>query len=61
VTSDSQRVQFLLPFDDFQRPATPSTVEEYVAYMEATLAFIARRQDRMHDWVRGSGVAAPVT
>lgn len=36
---------------DFEQEATPTTVEEYVAYREATLEFITRRGDRMADWV----------
>lgn len=44
-------IAFFLPFDDFQRPATPTTVDEYVTYREATLEFIELRGSRMADWV----------
>ena len=36
---------------DFEREATPTNVEEYVTYREATLEFITRRGNRMADWV----------
>lgn len=52
VTVDG--IRFLLPFDGFQRPATPTTLEEYVAYREATLDFITRRGNRMADWVEAN-------
>ncbi|MHA7191099.1 DUF6994 family protein [Arthrobacter sp. MDT2-16] len=45
-------INFFLPFDDFQRPATPTTADEYVTYREATLRFIERRGSRMADWVQ---------
>ncbi|GAB2707798.1 DUF6994 family protein [Arthrobacter bambusae] len=50
VTPDEE-VRFYLPFDNFERSATPTTTEEYVKYREATLDFIARRNHRMAEWV----------
>lgn len=41
----------ILTQSDFEREATPTTVEEYVTYREATLEFISRRGHRMADWV----------
>jgi transcriptional regulator with XRE-family HTH domain len=52
VTSDYSEVRFFLPCEDFTRAATPRSVEEYVAYREATFSFIDQRQSRMADWVR---------
>jgi hypothetical protein len=51
VTPDYDGVRFYLPFDDFERPGTPATTEEYVTYREATLGFIEGRQRRMEKWV----------
>jgi hypothetical protein len=57
ITQDSSAVHSLmrpgqvLTQPDFEREATPSTVEEYVTYREATLDFITRRGNRMADWV----------
>jgi len=51
VAPDYNEVQFFLPFDNFKRPATPTSTDEYVTYREATLAFIAARQRRMAKWV----------
>jgi hypothetical protein len=36
---------------DFEREATPATVQEYVTYADATIDFIARRGKRMAEWV----------
>jgi hypothetical protein len=51
VTPDYATIHFFLPFDDFRRPATPTSTEEYVAYREATLEFIDNRKRRMAKWV----------
>ena len=51
VTPDYDEVQFYLPFDNFERPGTPLTTEEFVTYREATLQFIVGRERRMLRWV----------
>ena len=57
VTSDFTRVRSLIRPDDvlgktdFECEATPTTVDEYVTYAEATLDFMAHRGNRMADWV----------
>ena len=51
VTPDYDEVRFYLPFDNFERPGTPVTTEEYVTYREATLEFISGRMRRMAKWV----------
>ena len=51
VAPDYNEVHFFLPFMNFDRSGTPSTIEEYVTYREATLDFIAGRQRRMAKWV----------
>ena len=51
VTPDYDEVRFVLPLENFERSGTPATTEEYVAYREATLEFIAKRGQRMAKWV----------
>ena len=36
---------------DFEHEATPTTTSTYITYRESTLDFIARRGNRMADWV----------
>ena len=52
VTPDYDEVLFYLPFDNFKRPGTPATTEEYVTYREATLEFIAKRRQRIAKWLK---------
>ncbi|MHA7209554.1 DUF6994 family protein [Arthrobacter sp. MDT1-65] len=49
VTPDG--IDFFLPLEDFRRPGTPATKDEYIACREASLKFIAQRANRMADWV----------
>lgn len=51
VTPDYGNVDFHLPLDNFERPGTPATTQEYVTYRESTLEFIAARNRRMAKWV----------
>lgn len=51
VTPDNKAVRFYLDFNNFERPGTPATKDEYVTYREATLQFIAGRGRRMAEWV----------
>ncbi|WP_425863710.1 DUF6994 family protein [Arthrobacter sp. TWP1-1] len=51
VTPDYDRVQLFLPCDIFEPSGPPATTEAYVTYREATLDFIAKRGQRMADWV----------
>lgn len=51
VTPDYRKVRFFLPFDDFEPSGLPATKEDYIAYREATLQFIAGRGRRMAEWV----------
>lgn len=52
VTPDYDEVLFFLPLDNFKRPGTPATTEEYVTYREATLDAIEKRARRMAEWLR---------
>lgn len=40
VASGYEGIRFYLPLEEFERPGTRRTVDEYVAHMEATLSFI---------------------
>lgn len=51
VTPDYKEIRFFLPFDNFARPGTPATTEEYVAYRENVLDFIEKRGQRMAKWL----------
>jgi hypothetical protein len=52
VTPGFDKVRFYLPLDNFERPGTPATKDEYVEYREKTLEFIERRKRRMAKWVK---------
>lgn len=44
-------VRFLLPFDGFTRPvAAPADVQEYRAYMRASMDFVSARNSRINTW-----------
>lgn len=47
VSEDGTEVRFHLPFDDFQRPAVPLTVGEYVEYAGNAMNFIRARNKRI--------------
>lgn len=47
VSGDFKKVNFFLPFDDFQRVPTPKTKEEYIAYRQAVMLFINQRNTRI--------------
>ena len=51
VNIDYSEVQYLLPFNEFSRTGLPVTRDEYIAYREASLLFIAQRSRRMIDWL----------
>lgn len=50
VVNDGEAIRFFLPFEDFSRNGAPKSIDEYVAYREATLRFISARQDRIQAW-----------
>lgn len=54
VAPDYDRIEFYLPFCNFERAGTPVTTEEYVEYRENTLEFIEKRRRRMAEWVSGN-------
>lgn len=50
VTENFGAVRFFTPFADFTTPAVPRTLEEYVAFREATLQFVRSRNQRIATW-----------
>lgn len=52
VTPNYEAVEFFLPLENFNRPATPTSDDEYVEYREKVLEFIEGRNARMANWVR---------
>ena len=56
LTADRLRVRFFLPFDGFTRSvATPANVEEYDAYMAASIGFVRSRNARIDARTAGTG------
>lgn len=49
VDADGQ-VRFLLPFDDFVRSPMPTTVAEYLRFMDESMNFVQSRSARMAAW-----------
>ena len=47
VDADGSAVKFFMPFDDFNTPSVPRTVEEYVAYRRLSIAFVEARNGRI--------------
>ena len=47
VTPDSSAVTIAEPFGNFSRSPVPSTVGEYRAYREASIAFLEARNQRI--------------
>jgi hypothetical protein len=53
VTSNTARVKFFMPFDDFHAPALPQDLEAYRAYLRSSVEFISARNCRIDDlWGR---------
>lgn len=50
LVDEEGQIRFFRPFDDFTKPALPATVDEYVAYRDAQLDFLARRNARIEAW-----------
>ena len=42
-----ERVEFSLPFDNFNRPPLPQTIDEYRQYKELTLGLMKKRNRRI--------------
>jgi hypothetical protein len=51
VTDDYSTVKFFTPFEEFEvTPAIPQTVDDYLEYRKAAMAFITARGQRMKAW-----------
>lgn len=50
LVDEQGQIRFFHPFDDFTKPALPATLDDYVAYRDAQLAFLARRNARIEAW-----------
>ena len=47
VEQDGSTIKFFMPFDDFQTPSVPGTVEEYVEYRRLSIEFVHARNRRI--------------
>jgi hypothetical protein len=47
LVDERSMVRFMLPFDDFRRPAVPTSVEEYRNYARNAMDFLAARNRRI--------------
>ena len=47
VSSDYSSIKYLIPFKDFDTPALPCNVEEYVTYKHNMIEFITNRNNRI--------------
>ena len=47
VGADGSAIKFFMPFDDFNTPSVPSSVEEYVGYRQLSIAFVRARNLRI--------------
>lgn len=51
---ENNQIKFLLPFDNFQRPSLPQTVDEYKQYKSLTIDTIDRRNKRILETFKNS-------
>lgn len=51
VTEDAEEVRFFLPFDEFERSAFPTSIDEYVDYAAKAMTFIRSRNKRISETV----------
>ena len=52
VTTECRRINFFLPFDDFQRPPLPQVLAEYRTYSRKLTAFVFARNTRIDEQAR---------
>lgn len=50
LVDEEGQIRFFHPFHDFTMPALPATLDEYIAYRDAQLEFLARRNARIEAW-----------
>jgi len=47
VTEDFSAIIFFMPFDDFNSPVVPKTLDDYLSYKHLTIKFVNERNQRM--------------
>lgn len=47
VDVDGSAIKFFMPFDNFNTPSVPGTVEDYVRYRQLSIAFVEARNQRI--------------
>lgn len=47
VSNDYSSIKYLIPFKDFDNPALPRNVEEYITYKDNMIKFITNRNNRI--------------
>jgi hypothetical protein len=47
------RINFFLPFNNFEQNPYPQTTENYHKYKDASIEFIAKRNNRIEYYVNG--------
>jgi len=50
LQDDFTKVNFFLPFKDFDSRSLPANVEEYREYMINSMEFIRKRNERIREW-----------
>lgn len=56
-----ERIEFSLPFDNFNRPPLPQTVDEYKRYKSQTIDLMKRRNERILKQIKKAIWRASVT
>ena len=49
VTEDFSAIKFFMPFGNFETPAVPKTIDEYLSYKHLTIKFVNERNQRIVD------------
>tara|TARA_Y100000992_G_C21168941_1_gene444877 strand:- start:378 stop:728 length:351 start_codon:yes stop_codon:yes gene_type:complete len=47
VSSDYSSIKYLIPFKDFDNPALPCNLHEYITYKDGMISFITKRNERI--------------
>ena len=47
VSNDYSSIKYLIPFHDFDSPALPCNMKEYITYKDNTIKFISQRNERI--------------
>lgn len=52
LIDENQQVKFYLPFDEFKKSPSFSSVEDYLIYKSAVMNFVNARNNRIEDYVK---------